>query len=78
MIQEKRFILVRQGAYNPSKFSKVVIHDKTRMMPTVINGFPTKIYMPISPVMDYLDAYHIMKRMNEMEQELRDLAISIG
>jgi hypothetical protein len=60
----KRFILVRQGQ-KTDKFPDVVIHDTSELVPAVIDGRQTRIYKPISVSMNYLDAYPIMKKMNE-------------
>lgn len=62
-MNEKRFILVRQGP-KTNKFPVVVIHDKSETVSAIINGRTTKIYKPVSKPMNYLDAYPIMKKLN--------------
>lgn len=66
----KRFILVRQGPKKTgiyASFPKVVIHDTSETIPATINGFPTRIYKPVSEEMNYLDAYPIMAEMNRTQ-----------
>lgn len=65
----KRFILVRQNRPKTG-FCDVVIHDTSETVPTVINGRASRMYKPISEVMNYLDAYPIMKRLNDEIQHL--------
>jgi hypothetical protein len=63
----KRFILVRQNRPKTG-YCDVVIHDTSETIPAVINGFPSRIYKPISEVMNYLEAYPIAKRLNDEHQ----------
>ncbi len=66
----KTFILVRKSPKSTSKFQsetnfpKVVICDTRVTVPAVIDGRETRVYKPVSEVMDYLDAYPKMVEMN--------------
>lgn len=61
---KRRFILTREN--QPQRgFSNVVIRDTTELVAAIINGRETRVYKPVSEVMNYLDAYPIMKKMNE-------------
>lgn len=64
------FVLVRKSPKDDQHFPQVVICDTRELVPAVINGYPTRVYKPVSEVMGYLDAYPKMTALNrEANQE---------
>jgi hypothetical protein len=72
----KRYILVRAEPYNSNKFPKVTIRDTTETIPAIISGHKTRIYKPISGIMDYLDAYPVMMRLNKQKENKMNIELA--
>lgn len=64
MNPKKPFILVRQGPHDSNRFSKVIICDTRELVPAVIDGRETRVYKPVSEVLDYMEAYPRMVALN--------------